>query len=155
VASGCSCRTSIFNTTAEKAYLAGLGIQADQLLDKMNARTNIAANPRSRDFIDRFGNLRGVLKRPVVILHTTLDGQNEIASESAYRQTVAAAGYLENLVQAYVVAVGHCAFTAQQFLAALAAVESWLDTGVKPDSAAFPGALGFDNTFSPPPWPYY
>jgi len=145
----------VYSLTAdEKVYLAGLGIKADELLAKMNARTNIAANPRARDFIDRFGNVRGVLKRPVLTLHTTLDGLAKIANESAYRQTVEAAGCAENLVQAYVTGVGHCAFTAKQYLAALAAVESWLDTGVRPDAAAFPEDLGFDNTFVPPPWPY-
>jgi pimeloyl-ACP methyl ester carboxylesterase len=141
-------------TPDEKAYLAGLGVKADDLLAKMNARTNIAANPRARDFIDRFGNVRGVLKRPVVILHTTLDGLNEVASESAYRRTVEASGYLDNLVQVYVAGVGHGAFTTKQYLAALAAVESWLDSGMRPDAAAFPEALGFDNAFAPPPWPY-
>lgn len=141
-------------TAEEKVYLGGLGIQADDLLAKMNARTNIAADPRAREFIERFGNIRGVLKRPVLTLHDTLDGMNEVANESAYRQTVEDAGYLDNLVQVYVTAVGHCAFTATQYLTALAAVESWLDSGKRPDATAFPEALGFDNTFVPPPWPY-
>jgi hypothetical protein len=67
---------------------------------------------------------------------------------------VEASGCLENLVQAYVSALGHNAFTTRQLLAGLAAMESWLDTGKRPDASAFPEALGFDNAFVPPPWPY-
>jgi hypothetical protein len=36
----------------------------------------------------------------------------------------------------------------------LEAMESWLNTGTKPDAAFFPEQKGFDNTFVPPPWPY-
>lgn len=141
-------------TPDEKTYLAGLGIKADELLAKMNGRTNIAANTRARDYIHRLGDVHGVLTRPVLTLHTTLDGLAEVANESAYRQTVMDSGCLENLRQAFVSGVGHCAFTSKQLLAALAAVESWLDTGLRPDASAFPEALGFDNAFVPPPWPY-
>ena len=141
-------------TADEKTYLAGLGIRADELLAKMNARTNIAANARARDYLHRLGDVHGVLTRPVLTLHTTLDGLSEVANESAYRQTVTDSGCLENLRQAYVSGVGHCAFTSRQLLAALAAVERWLDTGAPPDASAFPEALGFDNAFVPPPWPY-
>ena len=141
-------------TADEKAYLAGLGIKADDLLAKMNTRANIAADPRARDYLHRFGDPRGVLRRPVLTLHNTLDGLSEVANESAYRQTVEAAGYLENLAQVYVSGVGHCAVTTQQLLAALGAMEGWLDTGARPNASAFPEALGFDNAFVPPPWPY-
>jgi len=46
------------------------------------------------------------------------------------------------------------AFTANQLLAGLAAMESWLDTGTPPSASSFPEALGFNNAFVPPPWPY-
>ena len=141
-------------TPDEKTYLAGLGVNADDLLAKMNARTNIVASARARDYIDRFGAVHGTLTKPVLTLHTTLDTNVDVRSESAYRETVAASGCLNNLAQAYVSGVGHCAFTAKQLLAALAAMESWLDTGVPPNASAFPESLGFDNKFVPPPWPY-
>jgi hypothetical protein len=38
-------------------------------------------------------------------------------------------------------------------LATLAALESWLDTGVKPGASFFPESEGFDSKFVPPPWP--
>ena len=141
-------------TPDEKRYLAGLGIRPDDLLAKMNAQTNIHASPRARDYINRFGEVHGTLVKPVLTLHTTLDPMADVRNESAYRHTLEASGCLNNLAQAYVAAVGHCAFTARQLLAALAAMEKWLETGVAPSASAFPEALGFNNRFVPPPWPY-
>ena len=141
-------------TADQKQYLAGLGVQADDLLAKMNARTNIAANPRARDYVGRYGDLYGYLTKPAMALYITLDTIVDIRNASAYSNTVQDWGRQENLVQAYASTLGHYAFTASQLLAALAALESWLDTGTKPGAAAFPEALGFDNAFVPPPWPY-
>jgi len=141
-------------TSDEKKYLAGLGVQADDLLGKMNARTNIAASPRARDYVARFGDVHGTLTKPVLTVHTTLDPVSDIRHESAYRKTVEDSRCLENLVQAYVSTLGHYGFTAKQLLAALAAMESWLDTGKQPGASAFPEALGFDNAYVPPLWLY-
>ncbi|MEK7404583.1 MAG: hypothetical protein AAB225_05700 [Acidobacteriota bacterium] len=141
-------------TSDEKKYLAGLGVQADDLLAKMNARTNIYASASARDYVTRFGDVRGRLTKPVLVLHTTLDTIADVRHASAYRKTVEDWRCLENLAQAYVPVFGHNAFTAKQLLAALAAMESWLDTGTKPGAAAFPEELGFDNAFVPPPFPY-
>jgi len=141
-------------TSDEKKYLAGLGVQADDLLAKMNARTNIMAAPWARDYVARFGDLRGRLTKPVLTLNTTLDSIVDIRNASAYRTAVEEWRCLQFLAQAYVPTVGHYAFTARQLLAALAAMESWLDTGTKPGASAFPQELGFDNAFVPPPWPY-
>jgi len=140
-------------TSDEKKYLAGLGVQADDLLAKMNARANIAASPRARDYVERFGNVHGTLTKPVLLLHTTQDSIADARHESAYRKTVEESRCLDNLVQTYVRALGHNALTARQVLIALAAMESWLDTGARPGPSAFPEALGFDNAFVPPPWP--
>ena len=138
----------------EKVYLAGLGVNADELLAKMNARADIAANPRARAYFERFGDVRGLLRRPVLTLHNRFDCAVEVSQESAYRAAVESWGTTEYLVQTYVAGVGHCAFTSRQLLAALAAIENWLDTGVKPDASFFPETEGFDNSFVPPPFPY-
>ena len=140
-------------TSDEKKYLAGLGVQPDVLLERMN-RTNVGASARARDYVARFGDMHGVLTKPVLTIHTTLDTLADIRNDSAYRETVEASGSLNNLVQAYVAGLGHCAFTANQLLAALAAMEGWLDTGTQPGASAFPAGLGFDNAFVPPPWPW-
>jgi hypothetical protein len=70
-----------------------------------------------------------------------------------YRALVDAAGDGDKLVQVYVNA-GHASFSAGQFLAALAAIEHWLDTGARPDGSFFPDTQGFDDSFVPPSWPY-
>ncbi len=138
----------------EKTYLAGLGINADDLLAKMNARTNIMAAPWARAYTERFGGLRGQLSRPVLTMHTTMDSLAHVGFESAYRTQVEAWGCQDRLVQTYVTSVGHCAFTSAQLLATLEAMERWLNTGVRPDASFFPEEKGFDNKFVPPPWPY-
>ena len=140
-------------TPEGKTYLAGLGVNADDLLARMNARTDIEANPVARDFIERFGDVRGRISRPVLTLKNALDGQCEVKHESAYRAAVEFWGRRQYLAQTYVTGVGHCAFTSKQLLLALTAVESWLDTGVKPGASLLPAAEGFDNDFVPPPWP--
>jgi kynurenine formamidase len=61
---------------------------------------------------------------------------------------------LDYLVQAYVKAVGHNGLSTGQVLTGLAAMESWLDSGMTPGPAAFPAALGFDSSYVPAPWPY-
>ena len=140
--------------TSEKAYLAGLGVNADDLLAKMNSRTNISDSPWGRDYVTRFGDVRGKLVRPLLTLHTIGDGITDVCNESAYRAAVEWWGRGEFLVQADVSGFGHCAFTSQQLLSALRAMEQWLDSGVRPDASAFPEAEGFDNHFAPSPWPY-
>ena len=137
-----------------KASLASLGVNADELLERMNARNDISANPVSRAFIERFGDLRGKLTPPALVLKNTLDGQSEVKHESAYRRSVEFWSRTQYLTEAWVTGVGHCAFTSNQLLVALGAVESWLDTGLKPEASSFPAAEGFDPTFVPPPWPY-
>ena len=141
-------------TPQDKTYLAGLGVNADDLLEKMNFRAPIDACAGCRDFVHRFGSARGVLTKPVLTLHTTADGLADVSHESAYRSAVEEHGCGPLLAQAYVAGVGHCAFTPAQLLTALAAMEKWLDTGVRPDASSFPEQQGFDNRFAPPAWPY-
>lgn len=137
----------------EKSYLAGMGVNADALLARMN-QTNVEASENGREFLERFGTVRGVLRRPLISMHTTIDGTAPVANESAYRAMVEKRGCSAHLTQAYVKAAGHCAFTSVQILAALEAMEHWLETGVAPDASFFPESKGFDNGFLPPPWPY-
>jgi pimeloyl-ACP methyl ester carboxylesterase len=138
----------------EKTYLAGLGVNADDLLAKMNARRNIMAAPHARDYVERFGGLRGKLLRPTLTMHTTMDNLAEVANESAYRAQVEWWGCQDQLVQVYTKNVGHNVQTAAQLLALLEAMESWLNSGKRPDASLFPEDKGFDNKFVPPPWPY-
>jgi hypothetical protein len=136
----------------EQTYLAGLGINANDLLVKMNARRNIAAAPWARDYAERFGGLRGLLRRPVLTLHGTQDNVVDVSCQSTIRAQVGWWGVQDRLMQVYTRAAGHCVFTSEQLLMALQAMERWLDTGTKPDASFFSEDKGFDNRFVPPPW---
>jgi pimeloyl-ACP methyl ester carboxylesterase len=141
-------------TNAEKLYLATLGVNADALLAEMNARTNISAPRASRHYLEHFASYTGDLVRPVLTIHTTTDGLVPVSHESAYRETVMAAGKENLLSQVYATSVGHCTFTPEQLIAAVAAMDSWLETGMAPGMEFFPRALGFAPDFVPPPYPF-
>ena len=46
----------------------------------------------------------------------------------------------QRLVQAYVNPAGHRSFSADQYKSTVAAIKSWLDTGVRPDSSLLPAS---------------
>ena len=87
-------------------------------------------------------------------MHSIFDGLAAVYNESAYAAAVAEAGAAEKLVQAYVTTVGHVSFSASQYLSLVAAMSDWLDTGVRPDSAALPPTQGFDLSYAPLAWPF-
>jgi len=138
---------------ADKAYLALLGVDADSLLDQMNAQRNISAPPPSRNYLEHYATFTGAIKHPVLTMHTEVDTLVPVQHEAAYAATVGAAGRNDVLYQTYTTGIGHCAFTPQQTLTAIGALDTWVQTGVRPTAAAFPAALGFDSGFVPPPWP--
>jgi dienelactone hydrolase len=105
----------------------------------MNARTAISAPPASRNYVEHYADYSGQIKKPVLTLHTVIDDIVPVAHESAYRQTVAAAGRSDLLVQAYGSRVGHCNLSAAQVLTAVHALDTWLDkraTAGRPNSRA-------------------
>jgi hypothetical protein len=118
----------------------------------MNARRNIAPPPSPRNYLEHFADYSGLIKHPVLTLHTALDPIVVVAHESAYRNTIRV-GRDDLLVQAYTRGIGHCNFTLAQQLAAIEAVDTWARSGTPPASSAFPAALGFIPGFVPPVWP--
>ena len=137
----------------DKAYLATLGVNADLLLAAMNAQRTWSAPPSSRNYAEHWADYSGKLKKPLLTLHTRTDSLVPVQHESAYAATVADAGRSDLLAQTYTDGNGHCAFTGQQLLTALGALDSWVATGEKPDAADFPAAQGFLPGFVPPDWP--
>lgn len=120
--------------------------QLDFLLGGMNARRNIEAARPARNYISRYAVPSGDLKRPVITMHNTIDGLALPWNEVAFAQKVNAAGKSGLLLQTYVDAVGHCKFTGEQMFAGIAAMHTWLVTGMRPNpAAAFPPAYGFVN----------
>lgn len=141
-------------TLADKTELATLGVNADALLAYMNARTNITAQDSAREYLEEWGEPTGKLHRPVITMHAIYDGLVPVANEGVYAARVAESKDSERLVQAYVNTIGHCSFSAEQYLSTVSAMNSWLDTRQRPDTAAFPASLGFNLGFVPPPWPF-
>jgi hypothetical protein len=143
-------------TPAERVYLNGLGVPSvviDGWLAQMNARTNIIAAPAPRNYVEHYATFTGKIKNPVLTVHTKIDPLLVVANESAYEETVTAAGRSNQLFQTYTNGVGHCNLTGPQILTAVAAIDNWVRNGVKPTAASFPAALGFDSTFIPPAFP--
>jgi pimeloyl-ACP methyl ester carboxylesterase len=67
----------------------------------------------------------------------------------------AAADPKDLLLQTYVTGpAGHCSFTPNQYLTALAAMNAWLDSGERPGASFFPAAppFFFNAGFTPGPW---
>jgi pimeloyl-ACP methyl ester carboxylesterase len=138
---------------AEKAYLATLGVNADQLLATMNARTNITAPKPSRKYIQQHADYSGLIKGPVLALHNRKDGLAHPGNVSVYQATVDAVGRGGRFAHAFVNTTGHCNFTPNQLFASISAMQSWLDTGRTPGPEAFPTAIGFLNDSALPNWP--
>ena len=137
--------------------LADLGwsrAEVDHKLEYMNERANIRANRAARNHLAQWGAPSGRLRRPVLTMHGQDDGMAYVTNESYYKALVEAAGTEDLLVQTYVSGptIGHCTFTPDQYKSALAAMNSWLDTGVAPDASFFPAAKFFNSGFLPDPW---
>jgi hypothetical protein len=140
-------------TSTETAYLATLGIDAEPLLARMNARANIvpyrpAANRAAQEF-DFTGNLR----RPLLVLHGKYDPIQPPSGVEAYRALVTTTGHDANFAAVYV-NTWHGPYSPEQCLRALAAMETWLGNGLRPDISFFPTSEGFDPVFNPGPWAY-
>jgi hypothetical protein len=139
-------------TPAEQAYLASLGVDAAPLLAAMNGRRNISAPASSRNYVEHYAEFSGKIKKPVITLHTEIDGLVPVSHESAYRETVEGAGRSDLLFQVHTAAVGHCAFNATQYVATVNALDRWVDSGARPTPADFPASLGVEQSFVPPLW---
>ena len=146
----------------DKAYLAGLGVDADALLAEMNAMTNITADPNARNYAAHYFDPSGDIRRPVLTVHTTGDALAPPNHESAYCTTVGQMGNGDLLIQQFTAGYrtasgtavnGHCTFTSAQNIAGIDAMVSWLDTGNRPEEL-FPATLGFLPGYVPPPWPW-
>jgi pimeloyl-ACP methyl ester carboxylesterase len=139
------------------ARLADLGLSradVDGMLDYMNGHATIRADKAARMHLAQWGAPSGRLRRPVLTVHGQDDGMAYVTNESYYKALVESAGTEDLLVQSYVAGpvIGHCTFTPDQYMTALAAMNSWLNTGVPPDASFFPAAKGFNTGFVPGPW---
>ena len=140
-------------TPLQIAFFASFGINPDAWLDEMNS-TEISASKPARNYAGHYATFSGDLKRPVITIQTSVDEVVRVANEGVYLDLVQAAGKEDYLVQVFTSEIGHVNFTGPQLFCTLNAMESWLDTGVKPGPAFFPGGLGFVPGFVPEDWPF-
>jgi hypothetical protein len=139
-------------TPSEQAYLAAMGFNATPVLAAMNASERSSGEPSARNYMSHYATFSGKIRDPVLTIHTKWDTLVPWGHESAYAETVAAAGKSSLLVQASTNGLGHCTFSPNELGAAVALLESWAETGVKP-SAATLAAFGLDAVSTPPAWP--
>ncbi len=139
-----------------KEYLAAISygaLNADALLDAMNTREKYAADPRSRSYVKRYYETSGKLRKKTLTMHGKFDGLALPANETVLEDRAISRHKARNLMQVFTEASGHCNFTVDQWIATIDAMNSWLDTGTKPDSSFFKEENGFDNGFPKAPWP--
>lgn len=135
-------------TQPEKDYLLSLGVDADWLLESMNAGTTVSAGQPQTHYMGKYFTPTGELRMPVITVHSTRDHWYPAHFETRILEKVRAASREDLFLQTYTEDFGHCTFTKEQLLAAILAMESWLETGEKPDgnpntSGFFPASKGF------------
>jgi pimeloyl-ACP methyl ester carboxylesterase len=112
-----------------KALYAAAGLDLEDELDTLNDATRISANPQAVAYLSKFINFNGVIKMPVLTMHTTGDGLVEPTAEQAYGSVVRSAGNGALLRQVYVHRAGHCTFTPAETIGAFKTLERRLNTG--------------------------
>ena len=120
---------------------AGLDLNAD--LGALHAAPAYHADPAATAWMAQTSTAGQGLAAPLLDLHTTADQLVPVEQENAFAGRVRDSGDARLLRQAYVARQGHCAFTPNEVLAGLHAVEHRVDTGRWGDTSA--AALGADQ----------
>jgi hypothetical protein len=137
------------------------GSSNDEQLNRNVAR--FTADPAAVTVLKADGDLTGKLPVPVVSIHSINDPQVPVEQQSAYHDTVTAAGSGDKLVQAYTDERAHTGQSAPELAAALDAVVAWVEKGTKPTAqsiaaaceqfrATFEGPCSWHPEFTPKPY---
>ncbi len=137
------------------------GSSNDEELNRNVAR--FTADPAAVAILKADGDLTGKLPVPVVSIHSINDPQVPVEAQSAYHDTVAAAGSSDKLVQAYTDERAHTGQSPPELAAALDAVVQWVEKGTKPTAqsiaaaceqfrATFEGPCNWHPEFTPKPY---
>jgi alpha-beta hydrolase superfamily lysophospholipase len=137
------------------------GSSNDEELNRNVAR--FVADPTAVAALKADGDPSGKLPVPVVSIHSINDPQVPVEAQAAYRDTVAAAGSSDRLVQAYTDEHAHTGQSAPELAAALDALVQWVEKGTKPTPqsiaaaceqfrAAFEGPCAWHPEFTPKPY---
>ncbi|MBO2452678.1 hypothetical protein J4573_36690 [Actinomadura barringtoniae] len=113
---------------------AGLDLRTD--LSALNLGRRYASEGDSLSAMRRTSTNTGRLPVPELTVHTISDQLVPVEQENAYAARVKAAGDSAMLRQAYVAAIGHCAFTDAEYVAAINTVGKRVSTGRWSDTAS-------------------
>lgn len=91
-----------------------------------------AADPAAAADLAYDADLTGLISIPTLTLHARYDPTVYIWHEAAYRETVAAAGRSDLLVQVVTTEAEHSRLSAPQYLAALDHLSAWMAGGPRP-----------------------
>jgi hypothetical protein len=110
------------------------GSNDDAALNRGVAR--FSADPQAVAALKADGMPTGALQVPVISIHSINDPQVVVEVQSAYRDTVDAAGHRDRLVQAFTDENLHTGQSAPEIAAALDSVMQWVEQGTKPTPQA-------------------
>jgi len=106
---------------------AGLNLNTD--LATLAKAPRIKADPKAKQYLNKYITFNGDLDVPVLTIHTTGDGLVVNQDEQAYKSVVDAHGDARLLRQTFVHRAGHCTFTPAEKLTAFGTLIHRLDTG--------------------------
>lgn len=121
-------------------HAAGLDLNAD--LRTLRAAPVYHADPAATAWMAQTSTAGQGLDAPLLDLHTTADQLVPVEQENAFAARVRDSGDARLLRQGYVARQGHCAFTPNEVLAGLHAVEYRVGTGRWGDTSAAALAAG-------------
>lgn len=159
-------RDIVQRTTAGRDPFDNTGIRYHGSSNDEELNRNVArftADPAAVAVLKADGDMTGKLPVPVVSIHSINDPQVPVEQQSAYHDTVAAAGSGDKLVQAYTDERAHTGQSAPELAAALDAVVQWVEKGTKPTAqsiaaaceqfrATFEGPCSWHPEFTPKPY---
>jgi hypothetical protein len=114
------------------------GSSNDEELNRNVAR--FTADPAAVAALKADGDPNGKLPIPVVSIHSINDPQVPVEQQAAYRDTVAAAGSTDRLVQAYTDERAHTGQSPPELAATLDALVQWVEKGTKPTAQSIAAA---------------
>ncbi|MEU8798810.1 hypothetical protein [Spirillospora sp. NPDC048819] len=113
---------------------AGLNLKAD--LSHLTATAAKKVEPRPLAWMARTSQPTGRVNVPALNIHTISDQLVPVEHQAEYAASVRRAGRTHLLRQAYVHRIGHCNFTASEYMASLQALEKRVKTGHWPNTTA-------------------
>ncbi|MFD0690865.1 alpha/beta hydrolase [Actinomadura fibrosa] len=128
-------RTSA-NLDEIKALYRDAGLNLHDDLARLDAAASKQVEPGPLAWMTRTSQPTGRLKAPTLSIHTIADQLVPVEQENEYAATVRAAGRSSLLRQAYVRRIGHCNFSASEYVASLQAVEARIKAGHWPSTTA-------------------